>query len=133
MAGYVRKFPSIVAVVLSIVLPLILPQAKAEDSETRRAQAMQFGLFFGGIATQYDECTRRGFVPSGDRPAEDKAAAYLKASEQFGRDKEGSEYVQKGWNLAKQKIQEQSQEYWEKNCQSVAQQWNKYVDMFKLQ
>ena len=106
--------------------------AESSQIEQPHAQAMQLGFFLGGSATQYDLCVAKGYIQPGPQKAEDEVVSYLKASEQFVHDQEGISYVQKGWDIAKQKINEQSPQYWESNCDSIGKQWNKYVTMLKL-
>ena len=122
---------SIASVTVTLFQPF-LGLADTSQTERQQVQAMEIGLFFGGSASQYDECVNRGFIPPGPQKAEDQANVFIKASEQFTRDKEGFEFVQKGWDIAKQKLHEQSSEYWKNNCDAIAKQWNKYVEMLKL-
>ncbi|HSB94961.1 MAG TPA: hypothetical protein VLC91_00830 [Spongiibacteraceae bacterium] len=102
-----------------------------ELSEADQVQAMQFGLMLGGAATQYDGCAKRGLAPILKPSAEDEAKSFFKASEEHTHSKESSVYVLKGWDLAKQKIQEQDSEYWKNQCVEITQQWEKYRQIIK--
>lgn len=110
----------------------VLVYAESNQTERQHVQAMEMGLFLGGSATQYDVCVAKGYIPPGPKKAEDEVVLYLKASEQFTHDQEGISYVQKGWDIAKQKVREQTPKYWESNCGSIGKQWNKYAVMLKL-
>jgi hypothetical protein len=102
-----------------------------ELSEADQAQAMQVGLMLGGAATQYDECTKRGLAPTIKSSAEDEAKSFFKKSEEHTHNKESSVYVLKGWDLAKQKIQEQDSGYWKNQCAEITHQWEKYREIIK--
>jgi hypothetical protein len=110
----------------------VLGYAESNQTEQQHAQAMQLGIFLGGSATQYDVCVAKGYIPPSPKKAEDDVVSYLKTSEQFTHDQEGIGFVQKGWDIAKQKITEQPPKYWESNCDFIGKQWNKYVEMLKL-
>src|SRR5580698_3629387 len=46
-------------------------------STQAQAQARQFGIFFGGTASQYDLCAKKGFLPKGNQSAEEIAKSFL--------------------------------------------------------
>ncbi len=51
------------------------PELATKTAE--QAQARQFGIFFGGTASQYDLCVKKGFLPKGDQSAEEIAKSFL--------------------------------------------------------
>jgi hypothetical protein len=130
---YIIRLISCIAILLLLFQP-ILGYAESNLNEREQAAAMEFGLFLGGAATQYDQCVDKGYIPSEPQKAEDKVISFIKRSEQAAPDektKQNYVYVQKGWDLAKQKIKEQTPKYWEDNCTRIIEQWNKYLKMLK--
>src|SRR5580658_3396749 len=51
------------------------PASAASTSE--QAQARQFGIYFGGMASQYDLCVKKGFLVKGNQSAEEAAKSIL--------------------------------------------------------
>ena|ERR1700689_3032234 len=103
------------------------PAARAIPSEP--AQAMQFGIFFGGTASQYDLCVKRGLLPKEKSSAEDDANAILTTMEQHNQDPEGTANARKGWELAKQQMQQHGGDFTQERCNAVAAQWQKFLMM----
>lgn len=108
-------------------------RAQADESTGHNVQALQFGMFFGGAALQYDHCVQLGRITGGPRSAEAMATDYLKNAAQFAGDAKALEDVNKGWFIAREKIAEQDSQYWTRRCDEIDGQWRKYVDMLKLQ
>jgi hypothetical protein len=93
---------------------------------SEQAQARQFGIFFGGTATQYDLCVKKGFLPKGDRSAEEIAKSFMeKTWTNQGADQ--SAYVMDGWNMMKKEISENESFYTQEKCVSVGKQWTKLL------
>jgi hypothetical protein len=63
------------------------------ESSTEQAQARQFGIYFGGMASQYDLCVRKGFLAKGDRSAEEVAKSILEKMRQFDKGPDQSAFV----------------------------------------
>ncbi len=97
--------------------------------KSKPADAMEFGIFFGGVASQYDLCVSKGFLPKGARSAEEEANAVLKIMQEHTQDTDGMVNVRKGWDLIKQQIAQRSADFTRTRCDEVAAQWNKYMTM----
>jgi hypothetical protein len=89
------------------------------------AQAEEFGIFFGSAASQYDLCVSRGFIPKGPRSAQEDANSFLAEMERRTEDHAGVANARKGWELAKQEIDEHRADFTEKRCEDVQAQWIK--------
>src|ERR1700675_3291529 len=85
------------------------PAAKALAQT--HADAQEFGVFFGGMATQYDLCVKKGFLPKGKQSAEATAKSILEKMRQYTPGPDQSGHVQKGWDLAKREIAKHSSDY----------------------
>ena len=122
-----------ILVTFTLIRPLTV-HAESDSIEMQQAQAMEFGMFFGGAASQYDECVSRGFIVQRQRKAEDEALSFIEASEQAApaNEKGNFIYVRKGWDLAKQEMKKQGPQYWKDNCPRIEQQWDKYVQISNL-
>ncbi len=92
-----------------------------------QAQARQFGIYFGGTASQYDLCVKRGFLPKGDRTAEEIAKAFLDKTWTANQGADQSAYVQDGWNTMKKEISENESFFTRETCASVGKQWTKLL------
>jgi hypothetical protein len=121
---------------LTIVLgliPLTGAAAYADDvpasaaSTTEEAQARQFGIYFGGMASQYDLCVKKGLLPKGDQSAEQMAKSILEKMRQFNKGTDQSAYVQEGWDAIKPEIAKHESEYTQEKCSWVAKEWGKMV------
>jgi hypothetical protein len=121
---------------LTIVLgliPLTGAAAYADDvpasaaSTTEEAQARQFGIYFGGMASQYDLCVKKGLLPKGDQSAEQMAKSILEKMRQFSKGTDQSTYVQEGWDAIKPEIAKHESEYTQEKCSWVAKEWGKMV------
>ena len=97
------------------------------DSSTEEAQARQFGIYFGGMASQYDLCVKKGFIAKGDRSAEDVARSILEKMREFNKGTDQSAYVQEGWDAIKQEVAKHESEYTQEKCSWVAREWGKMV------
>jgi hypothetical protein len=92
-----------------------------------QAQARQFGIFFGGTATQYDLCVKKGFLPKGNQSAEEIAKTFLEKTWTMNQGTDQSAYVQDGWNMMKKEISENESFYTQEMCASVGKQWTKLL------
>jgi hypothetical protein len=92
-----------------------------------QAQARQFGIFFGGTASQYDLCVKKGFLPKGDQSAEEIAKAFIEKTWAAKQGTDQSVYVQDGWNTIKKEISENQSFYTQEQCASVGKQWTKLL------
>jgi hypothetical protein len=92
-----------------------------------QAQARQFGMFFGGTASQYDLCVKKGFLPKGNQNAEEIAKSYMAKMWTTNQSTDQSVYVQDGWNVMKKEISENESFYTQETCASVGKQWTKLL------
>ena len=95
-----------------------------------QAQARQFGIFFGGTASQYDLCVKKGFLPKGNQSAEEIAQAFLEKT-LANQGAEQSLYVQDGWKTIKREISENESFYTQARCASVGKQWAKLLEVMR--
>jgi len=95
-----------------------VPSAAALAQE--QAQAREFGIFFGGMATQYDLCAKKGFLPKSDRPAEETAKSILEKMRQFTPGPDQSAFVQEGWDYMKVFAAQHASDYTQEKCAGVA-------------
>jgi hypothetical protein len=96
-------------------------------SSIEQAQARQFGIYFGGMASQYDLCVKKGFLPKGEQSAEALAKSILEKMRQFSKEPDQSPYVQEGWDAIKQEIAKHELQYTQEKCSDVAKEWAKMV------
>src|SRR6202030_1961195 len=68
---------------------------------TQQGQARQFGIFYGGTASQYDLCVKKGFLAKGDQSAEEIAKSFMEKTWATNQGADQSAYVQDGWNTMK--------------------------------
>ncbi|MGC2031972.1 MAG: hypothetical protein WA642_18275 [Steroidobacteraceae bacterium] len=99
----------------------------ASASSTEQAQARQFGIYFGGMASQYDLCVKKGFLAKGDQSAEQTAKAILEKMRQFNKGTDQSAFVLEGWDAIKVEIAKHESEYTQVKCSGVATEWAKMV------
>ena len=92
-----------------------------------QAQARQFGIYFGGTASQYDLCVKKGFLPKGNQSAEEIAKSFLDKTWTTNQGTDQSEYVQDGWNMMKKEISENESFFTRERCASVGKQWTKLL------
>jgi len=92
-----------------------------------QAQARQFGIYFGGTASQYDLCVKKGFLPKGNQSAEEIAKAFLEKTLTTNQGTDQSVYVQDGWDKMKKEISENESFYTQERCASVGKQWTKML------
>ncbi|HEY2781747.1 MAG TPA: hypothetical protein VGI90_13260 [Steroidobacteraceae bacterium] len=93
-----------------------------------QAQARQFGIFFGGTASQYDLCVKKGFLPKGNQSAEEIAKSFLEKTWAANPAADQSVYVQDGWNKMKKEISENESFYTKERCVGVGKQWTKLLE-----
>ncbi len=99
------------------------PAALAQE----QAQAREFGIFFGGMATQYDLCVKRGFLPKSDRPAEETAKAIIEKMRQFTPGPDQSAFVREGWDYMKSFVAQHSSDFTRDKCAGVGKEWAKML------
>jgi hypothetical protein len=115
------------------LLALTVSHAFADDPpvsaavSTAQAQARQFGMFFGGTATQYDLCVRKGFLAKGDRSAEDSARAYIEKLRETNRGSDEFVFVQDGWDTIKREVSEHEAFFTPEKCAGVGREWAKIL------
>jgi hypothetical protein len=90
-----------------------------------QAQARQFGIFFGGTASQFDLCVKKGFLAQGDQSAEAIAKSVLERMRTLNKGPDHFAYVQEGWDLMKKEIAENESFYTQEKCVEVGKQWAK--------
>jgi opacity protein-like surface antigen len=121
---------------LLTLLALIVPAGGAVHANdapepttntSAQAQARQFGIFFGGTASQYDLCVKKGFLPKGDQSAEEIAKSFLEKTWRTNQGADQSAFVQDGWNTMKKEISENESFYTLDRCASVGKQWTKLL------
>jgi hypothetical protein len=93
-----------------------------------QAQARQFGIFFGGTASQYDVCAKKGFLSRGNQSAEEIAKSFLEKTWAANPGTDQSVYVQDGWNKVKKEIAENESFYTKERCAAVGKQWAKLLE-----
>jgi hypothetical protein len=108
--------------------------AHAEDApasaalSTQQGQARQFGIFYGGTASQYDLCVKKGFLAKGDQSAEEIAKSMLEKvmrASNIGPDL--FPYVQDGWDTMKHEISQHESFYSQEKCSGVGREWAKMI------
>lgn len=95
---------------------------------TQQGQARQFGIYYGGTASQYDLCVKKGFLAKGDQSAEEIAKSMLEKimrSSNTGPDL--SAYVQDGWDTMKREITQHESFYTQEKCSWVGKEWAKMI------
>lgn len=128
-----RVYPKEVTIVLGLAVLGGAAAYAAEDSasvapDSEEAQARRFGIFFGGMASQYDLCVKKGFLPKGDQSAEEVAKLILEKMRQFDKGTDQSAFVQQGWDAIKLEIVRHESEYTQEKCSWVANEWRKMVE-----
>jgi hypothetical protein len=93
-----------------------------------QAQARQFGIFFGGTASQYDLCAKKSFLPKGNQSAEEIAKAFLEKTWAANPAADQSVYVMDGWDRMKKEISENESFYTQQRCAAVGKQWAKLLE-----
>ena len=101
--------------------------APGSASSSEQAQARQFGIYFGGMASQYDLCVKKGLLPKGDQSAEQTAKAILEKMRQFDKGTDQSAFIREGWDAIKLEIAKHESEYTQEKCSGVASEWAKMV------
>jgi hypothetical protein len=122
-----RQLMVVFALVVSAVAVRANDMPATDTLTPEQAQARQFGIFFGGTASQYDLCAKKGFVPKGDPSAEVTAKAFLDKTWSTERGADKAAYVQDGWDTMKKEISENESFYTQDKCVAVGKQWTKLV------
>jgi len=106
--------------------------APSATQSTLQGQARQFGIFYGGTASQYDLCVKKGFLPKGDQSAEDMAKSMLEKvlrASNIGPDL--SVYVQDGWDTMKQEVAQHESFYTQERCSGVGREGAKMIAVLR--
>jgi hypothetical protein len=101
------------------------PEPATKTAE--QAQARQFGIFFGGTASQYDLCVKKGFLPKGDQSAEQIAKSFIEKASAMSPGADQSAYIQDGWNMMKKEISENESFFTQEKCTAVGKEWTKML------
>jgi len=100
----------------------------AQALAQNHADAREFGIFFGGMATQYDLCVKKGFLPKRKQSAEATAKSILEKMRESTPGPDQSAYVQEGWDLVKREVAKHSSDYTREKCTSwVGAEWEKML------
>jgi hypothetical protein len=92
-----------------------------------QAQARQLGIYFGGTATQFDLCVKKGFLAKGGQSAEETAKTVLEKVRALSKGPDQSAYVQDGWDMMKKEISEHESFYTREKCAAVGKEWAKIL------
>jgi opacity protein-like surface antigen len=123
-----KKRLALVALMVPAVAVVQAIDAPEPTTNTQaQAQARQFGIYFGGTASQYDLCVKKGFLPKGNQSAEEVAQAFLEKAWTTNQGTDQSVYVQDGWNRMKKEISENESFYTQERCAAVGKQWTKML------
>jgi hypothetical protein len=97
----------------------------ATAAATEQAQAIQFGIFFGGMTSQYDLCVKKGYLPKESQSAAVVANGVLDKMQEFNHWTDQRSYVRKGWEIMRQQIAQHYADDTRAKCSSVATEWKK--------
>jgi hypothetical protein len=103
----------------------------AVTATPEQAQARQFGMFFGGTASQYDLCVKKGFLLKGNQSAEETAKSILEKMPLSSKGADEMIYVQAGWDAIKKEIQENESFFTQEKCTAVGKEWTKMMTTMK--
>jgi hypothetical protein len=119
---------------LAFVVTLLCAQAVlAEDpppavtASAEQAQARQFGMYFGGTASQYDLCAKKGFLPKANQSAEEIAKSMLEKMPQSNLGADQMMYIQAGWDAIKKEISQNESFFTQEKCTGVGKEWAKIM------
>jgi hypothetical protein len=101
--------------------------AASAPLSAEQAQARQFGIFFGGTASQYDLCVKKGFLGKGDQSAEETAKSILAKARALNHGADLSVYIEDGWDMMKKEISEHESFYTKEKCAAVGKEWAKMI------
>jgi len=105
--------------------------AMSVTATEQQAQARQFGMFFGGTASQYDLCAKRGFLAAAKPSAEEIAKSLLDKMSISSGGSDQSTYIQQGWDMMKKEIAEHESFYTQERCAAVGKEWAKLMATVK--
>jgi hypothetical protein len=94
---------------------------------TEQAQARQFGIHFGGTASEYDLCVKKGFLVKGDPSAEQVAGNVIEQMRTLKKDTDQSAYMQEGWDTIKKEIAEHESFFTQDRCTAVGKEWERMM------
>ncbi len=127
-----KKLLAVFALVVPAAGPVLAVDAPEPTTRTSaQAQARQFGIFFGGTASQYDLCVKKGFLPKGTQTAEEIAKSFLEKTWTTNQGTDQAVYVQDGWDMMKKEISENESFYTQARCASVGKQWTKLLEVIR--
>jgi len=97
-----------------------------------QGQARQFGIYYGGTASQYDLCVKKGFLARGDQSAEEIAKSKLEEVMRASNIGPGlSAYVQDGWDTMKREVSQHESFYTQEKCSGVGKEWAKIIAVMR--
>jgi len=99
----------------------------APTATAAEAQARQVGMFVGGTASQYDLCSKKGFLAALKPSAEETAMAMLEKLRVSSGGVDQSGFIQQGWDMMKKEISEHESFYTQERCASVGKEWAKMM------
>lgn len=94
---------------------------------TEQAQARQFGIYFGGTASQYDLCAKKGFLTKRNPSAEETVKSLLEQTRALNQGPDQSAYVQEGWDMIKKEIADNESFFTQDKCAAVGREWAKML------
>jgi hypothetical protein len=123
-----KQFVLAVGLAAAIGAPACADETQASATlNNEQAQARQLGIYFGGTATQYDLCVKKGFLAKGDQSAEETARTVLEKVRALSKGPDQSAYVQDGWDMMKKEISEHESFYTREKCTAVGKEWAKIL------
>jgi hypothetical protein len=103
----------------------------AVTASPEQAQARQFGMFFGGTASQYDLCVKKGLLPKGNQSAEEIAKSFLEKTSLSSKVADQMIYIQAGWDAIKKEISDHESFFTQEKCTGVGKEWTKLMATMK--
>ncbi len=88
-------------------------------------------MYFGGTASQYDLCAKKGFLAAGNPSAEEIAKSLLEKMRGSSIGSDQFVYIQEGWDVMKKEISENESFYTKERCASVGKEWAKMMASLK--
>ena len=122
-----KQFVLAVGLAAAIGAPACADETQASATLTNeQAQARQLGIYFGGTATQYDLCVKKGFIAKNDQSAEETARSIFEKMRANGGPDQ-SVYAQEGWDMIKKEISAHESFYTQEKCAGVGKEWAKIM------
>ena len=122
-----KQFVLAVGLAAAIGAPACADETQASATlNNEQAQARQLGIYFGGTATQYDLCVKKGFIAKNDQSAEETARSIFEKMRANGGPDQ-SVYAQEGWDMIKKEISAHESFYTQEKCAGVGKEWAKIM------